>query len=642
MRMKKHQLLPLIFGGVAVLLIVLYFAVVRPLVANGGDTVTTTAVTDEGEGTLYNKGTLYPAIRREEMVSITVHNKAGTFRFHRLAEEGKEPTKKDDFVIAKLEGDTFTSYADITYKQERLSELVVATGSFYYHKNIAKDAEASGTQLDLSQYGLAPEQDPAWFEIETFAGDTVRVYVGDAAVTDNGYYVMVDGREDVYVSHTTLVGTTALCELPTFVDPTLTYSFVQTAYYFSKDFSFWRPAPEGYRLTLDDSVRFRYTSRIIAGAKEGDVIETGPENATQDLRTAQAVMQEAFLGKGVGDGGFTFTIEHEDSDKVAEGLRGRTVEYRIEEITGIDTLYIVLNYLNSSKRSDFHTGVAYKITAPAKMTGYLPSSNRYMGVLETIGELVGSETVDVGMTPEMLEKYGLDAYCIYYEAPMTIGYDKVNTDDIVVGKYLPVYLYISEKQEDGSYLVGSLQTNVVARVDGSTLSFLEEKDTFWLEDTMFSVNIGNATKLEFDFDYRDADITYTFLHEREEDDRGRFITTGVSYLEGGRRVNLEDYRSLYMHLVSIYYSGEYDGALPKDELLARDESVLTMRITLGDGAEYVYRFYPYSARHVLVSVEGEEGVEGAYFYALSSEVEKIYRDILLVLDGVKPDPDKQY
>ncbi len=632
MKLKRHQLLPLIIGSVAVLLIVCYFAIVRPLVTGAGDTATTAVTTGAGEGIYLNKGTLYPPIKREEMYSITVHNGGGTYRFYRIAEEGKQPTATDDFIMAQKEGDSFKDYGHIPYKQERFSELVVATGSFYYHKNIGEDAAAAGTTLDLADYGLAPEQDPAWFEVEKLSGERYRVFVGDPAVTDGGYYVRVEGRDTVYVSHSNLVGQTALCELPSFVDPTLTAIFVQTGYYYNKDFTLFKPSPEDYLLTGDDSVTFRYYTEI-----GGELSE--PEIASQDLRRARTEMKEAFVGKRRGSDPFIFTITYDDSEE-NESLRGKTVTYHVEEITRIDRLYIVLNYLNSSLRSDFHSGVAYKITAPATMTGYLPHSGHYMGVLEAIGELVGTETVAIGLNEATMEKYGLGFYTIDYETPVKIAYDKVNTSDVVVDRYLPNSLFISEKQEGGFYYVGSILTDVVAKVDASTLSFLEAEDTFWLEDTMYSVNIGNVTRLEFDFDYLDADVTYTFLHEREKDQKDRFITTGVSYLEGNRRLDLEQYRSLYMHLVTIYYSGAYDGDVPKDELLA-GRSVLTMTVTLGDGSEYVYRFYPYSLRHVLVSVEGEEGMEGAYFYALSSDVEKIYRDILLVLDGKEPNPDKQ-
>ena len=627
--------MPLVFGAIAILLIVSYFAIIRPLVTDTGDTVTTTVTTGEGEGAYLNKGTLYPPLAREEIYSITVSNESGTFRFYRYTKEGVQPTATHGFIIAQKEGDRFVDYGHIPYQEERFSELVVATGSFYYHKNIGEDAAEGGVTLNLADYGLAPEQDPAWFEVTTLGGSTYRVYVGDPAVTDGGYYVRVEGRDTVYVSHSNLVGQTALCELPSFVDPTLTAIFVQTGYYFNRNFTLYKPSPEDYLLTGDDTVAFAYRAEINGVLGEREV-------ASQDLRRAHAEMREAFIGKKKGDDPFVFTVNYPDSEEVSEELRGKTVTYHVEEITRIDRLYVVLDYLNSSLRSHFHSGVAYKITAPATMTGYLPNSNHYMGVLEAIGELLGSETVAVGLTEETMEKFGLGVYAIDYETPLDIAYDKVNTNDIVVKDYLPNTLFISAKQEGGFYYVGSILTDIVAKVDAATLSFLEAEDTFWLEDTMYSVNIGNATKLEFDFDYVNGDRTFTFLHEREKDSKDRFVTTGVSYLEGNRKLDLEQYRSLYMHLVTIYYSGAYDGEVPKEELLAAGRSVLTLTVTLGDGSEYTYRFYPYSARHVLVSVEGDTGAEGAYFYALSSEVEKLYRDILLVLDGKEPNPDKQY
>ena len=235
-------------------------------------------------------------------------------------------------------------------------------------------------------------------------------------------------------------------------------------------------------------------------------------------------------------------------------------------------------------------------------------------------------------------------YRIYYRMPISLSY-KENSDDIVVKEYLDIYLYISEKQEDGSYYVASIfpGTDIVARVEGETLAFLERADIWWLDDTMYSVNVTNATELSFDFRYHDAEAAYRFMLSHTLSDSGRYSLSGVKEIASGKTLDVEHFKNLYMHLVTIYYSGGYegDGALPKEEVLAGQE-VLTMRVTIRDEGTYVYRFLPYSERHVLVSVAKEGETEGAFFYVLASEVEKIYRDIGLLLDGVCPDPEKQY
>ena len=624
----------LIAFSAVILLIVLYFALVRPLVNNGGGEEEPPVTTGPGEGVQYDLGTLYPSIKRSEMKVIRVHNAEGTYEFRRMSvEEGKEPNEKSPFIIFQKEGDTMVGYPEVAYNEERFSELVVATGTFYFIRNLTGDAVAEGAALDYSRYGLAPEDDPAWFEIETFAGEKpIRVYVGDAAVTDSGYYVRVDGRDAVYVSNSTLVGTTALKGIESYVDAMLTVPLVSNGYYFNKDFTLWKQMGSDYLIDAQDTVTFVYYNE-----------SNEEEYATVDLIRAKEALRTAFVGRKVGEGNFSFSVTYPDDEAEAEDLRGKTVEYRVKEITGVNSLFITLNFVKTSERSKFHAGVAYAITAPLDKIAYQPNTNNYMGVLEKIGYMTGTETVAIGLTRETMEKFGLGHYVIYFEAPKELSYDTAagKTDDVLIGATEKYYLYISEKQEDGTYFVGSEQTNVVARVDGEIFAFLERSEAWWLKDTMYTVNIGEATKLEFGFNYTDMTDKFDFVLTHDRTDPQHPSLVDVTYLGDGRVVNTAAFRNLYMHLLTCYYTGEYDGEVPKEDVMA-GRSVLTLRVTLSDGEVYVYRYYPYSARHVLVSIAKEGEAEGAYFYILSAELEKIYRDIQTLLAGGVPDPEKQY
>ena len=99
MKLKKNQFLILLLAGAVLLLLTLYFALVRPLTREPA-TTTPPVTTRQGEGLQYQMGTLYPSIKRSDMKSITVHNKNGTYKFERLsAKEGEEPTNKDSFFM---------------------------------------------------------------------------------------------------------------------------------------------------------------------------------------------------------------------------------------------------------------------------------------------------------------------------------------------------------------------------------------------------------------------------------------------------------------------------------------------------------------------------------------------------------------
>ncbi|MBO7292506.1 MAG: hypothetical protein J6V07_01080 [Clostridia bacterium] len=643
MKITKHRLLPLLLAGSALLLLLLYFALVRPLTAAPEETKPP-VTTGEGEGVHLGKyNTLYPYIPREEMISITVHNEHGTYRFARVAKEGEEVKNTDAFVIFKEKDGEFLSYPGIEYDEERLSELVVATGTFYYLPDLGRAPELGDGTLDFAQYGLSEADDPAWFEITTFGGEPIKVYVGDPAVTDNGYYVRVDGRDTVYVSNSNLVGETALSRLASFVNPMLTGTLVNNGYYYSNDFRLYKPSYEGQTVGREDTVYFLFREVV-------DGVTGEAELGSVDLATARAEIVSAFCDtpRTTASAPFSYTLTFAADDKEApEELRGKTVTYHVDRIERIQSLYIALDFLNSSDRSKFDKGTAYKITAPETKLAYTPSSNHYMGILETLGFLSGVETVEIGLDVEAMDEYGLYAYHIVYDTPLVLKTDKDRPGDVVIkdSDYMSIDLYISEKKQDENggyyYYVGSVMTNIVARVDAETLAFLERPNSWWLNDTMYNVNINDVSKMEFSFDYTDAKESYAFRLESAANKNGEYSVSSVTLLADGRTLSLEAFRDLYTHLVTIYYSEEYDGDVPKDEVLA-GRAVLTLRVTLSDDEVYVYRFHPYSARHVLVSVAKEGSAEGAFFYILAPEVEKIYSDIGKLLRGEAIDPDREY
>ena len=150
-----------------------------------------------------------------------------------------------------------------------------------------------------------------------------------------------------------------------------------------------------------------------------------------------------------------------------------------------------------------------------------------------------------------------------------------------------------------------------------------------------AVNIQHLESICFDFNYADAKEKYLF----ELSVATKNGNTSVSQVNlNGKVTNINNFKNLYVTVLNNSYVGDYSGDERTEDIISsRERSVLTMTVRLRDGDVHTFDFYPYSARKVLVSLDG-----GAYFYIPSSNVEKLYRDVVAVANGKTPDYDKIY
>ena len=146
---------------------------------------------DEGEGTVEVEtqegetlGTqlryqIFPQITREMLDSIKVDNEYGSFEFYK---------SNGELVLRGSDGTAINA--------QTLSELVVAAGYPLARLKVASDAEK------YEEYGLL---DPiCTWTITATDGRSHTLRVGHKVLTDEGYYVSMDGRDAVYVLGTSL------------------------------------------------------------------------------------------------------------------------------------------------------------------------------------------------------------------------------------------------------------------------------------------------------------------------------------------------------------------------------------------------------------------------------------------------------
>ena len=616
--MKKQKKLIIILSLAFALMLALYFAVVQPLV-NREEPKEPPLSVDEGEGLYHNIRLLYDKIEREDIKTIEVHNSDGDYSFVR-----SDPSKRSsDFVIQEGERIYFLP----EYDYEKISEIVVAVGTTYVREKIISETV---TEEIFAEYGLSLADDPAYFRVETFDGESFKVYIGEKTITDGGFYMRREGVASVYVSQSTTVGNAVNAKPEYYVKPLLTRVFTTHGHYYTKDFTVWRKITDvNETLHRDDAVQFEFYE-INGDGTKGEL-----RAASMDLRDAQVAIKDAFEGKKIGDGDFSF-VRKFDANYEDKTLAGRSVEYTVTRITGIDRLEICLNYLNTDERSLFQAGDIYAITDPREKRSYVPNTSMYMTVLEGIEALEGIEVVEFGLTSEKMAEYGLGEVKIYYESPEAIK-SAANDNDVTISNYIMNMLYVSEKQQDGSYYAGSLLFDIIARVDGEIFDYLYEPFSSWVTDRPFSISINDVSEMKFDFGYADADETHTFLLSHTVNNK-KTVLSKVTHKESSKAVNVSAFRQLFMDLLSMYYSGDYEGEKDASEIVSKKEnSVLTLTVTLKNSETRTIDFCPYSERQMLVGIDGD-----AFFYVSTVKGEKLYNDVKLILDGKMPDYEKIY
>ena len=269
------------------------------------------------------------------------------------------------------------------------------------------------------------------------------------------------------------------------------------------------------------------------------------------------------------------------------------------EHNGERTIWI--DYVKKNDQTKYASSSIYQMKAPAD---YIPNSTNYETILQKFVQLTGTRTLEVGkaediMDTETLARYGLDKpeYVIHY------NYSDIDN-----------YVYVSSKNEDGTYYAYSLLFNLVAEVSGDTFDFLEWGLIKYVDRSLFSMNINDIAEIQIQGDK--VSETFTLVGEGTE-----IQITPKSTGKTFDSDDLQNFRQLYKTILSLYLQDYTDS-------YATDDHIMSMRITTDAGQVYQYEFYAYSTRRCYYTVNGEGD-----FYVLRDIVDKVQNDIIRVLNG---------
>lgn len=215
---KRKKLIIALFIAFAVL-VVLYFAVIKPLTTATEDTGDAVELLD-GEVAISAKTTnfyIFQPLQRASIQSIEVENSYGGFRVYRDA--------SDTFQLEGCIG--------LQFDQELFSSLVVTTGTPTAMMRVATDLDEAG----LAEYGLDEPQ--ASWTVTSTTGESYKILVGDNLITEGGYYVKYEPRNAVYILSNTLADT-VLQPSYKLLSPLLTAGMQTNNYFYIDEFTIWK------------------------------------------------------------------------------------------------------------------------------------------------------------------------------------------------------------------------------------------------------------------------------------------------------------------------------------------------------------------------------------------------------------------
>lgn len=432
----------------------------------------------------------------------------------------------------------------LTFEDEKFASLASACGytlSMDVLKNPVLDNQG---KIDLSEYGFLPEErektetdkdgnetivkydyKPATYTITAENGEWHRIIIGDAIVSDGGYYAMYDGgyvldsdgsfknverRERVYILGTSGLSDGVLARLEDIITPMIIYPMSESQYFDVKDFMIYKDIDH---------------DKILEELYEhfGDRFDSMTEEEISDAMEKD----EEILKKYV-----------EIFDKYSKKV--------------CDFYYVDLNERKNTMNS------YYPYVSNIEYTkGYYINADNINDMLYNLTAMEFVNVEKLHPTEEELEKYGLSDYAFllqfnYHDASS-------DTEDEII--YVSNAVTFSKKNEDGQYYAYSETFDMVVLVDESFLDFLDWSEDRWYDTTYIQLDItqvsdiilesaGLSTHLKFDNSATSSAALFPFHGDTYKD------TNGVSYSvlknDNGKYAPKQDGKFL-----NPAYSGDY-------------------------------------------------------------------------------------
>lgn len=506
-------------------------------------------------------------------------------------------------------------------------------GVYYDHKNPAASASDAiiftlASQTKVISFGdkSSVKYDYEIIAIEAILTDDAELIAEGTPVGDNklikvSYNVLVDGKkQSEYLSHAVIdvtderipaearlaLSSAKVGQLAAPVAFSIDYT-ADNAVKFEGEYVlcdileiYDKDGKAATRVEEDSIVVYRYYV-VIDGVKQDDVHVGSVSLAYKEGEDADiAKLRDVLVGKGVSAVNINVKSVVEYNE-----IFYNFATYKVAEIDYFVTSELVtaFGFVNASDRDPFYGESFYENKLEGEYSLYGINADAcveivkyFMGVASdssssSVAEgLVGTETVTLGITPEVMEKYGLYAYTIYIDLPRGIyprqdeNYDDENAlDNYDWRDTLAFNLFISEEQYDGTRYVASDMYDLVAKIDGSIFDFLEYDFTeFWARRNLLLTDFMLVENMKIEFNMNDVYGKYDFdiIHEKIYVDEN-----GVSYVDPPANIYTDLYNITHINTTQSgdCFETEFSKYLAKAGLTSTSLTTLYNNVR-GDGS----------------------------------------------------------
>ena len=532
---------------------------------------------------------------------------------------------------------------------ELFAQLSVGVGYTISMQRLENPVRLPDGSIDYSEYGLTPEKRvkldeegeevtddegnpvtydyvPTWYTVTTMTNDTYTVTLGDATVSEAGYYARYGDRDTVYILSSINLDAAVLQPVEALVNPMMVYPMTLNTYFQVTNFT--------YRSDIDYYGIYADMVKEVSGL---DITQFEPDENGEFSEEVEALLEAA--AKAIEDMEEKAFAEMYDR-LYQEHSRLVTKFSFIDMDERTDTLYSSLPYMMST---DY-------------MAGYLPNSDNIGAVLQTLYNMNFEKVAVLGPTDEELAEYGLDNPAhefsfIYTDAE---GQDWAN------------YFVVSEKNEDGTYYGYSEIYDMIVVIPESQATYLEWEEIDWYEREYFMFNIAHVQEIKLESVNMDGEVVFTLDNTKSDQSEGmnsdkiEIYANGklmdynltVTKPSGSQATETASYnfRRFYQALLTASMEGVAE--LTDEEMAAFRETPdedCYLKITIhaddgkGETADLVYRFYRYTERKAYMTVEVLGGTDDSgapqngqgVFYVLRSFCDKLIADAYRFMEGTE-------